>query len=1125
MVASSNSDDLVISISTDTSELVNAQKNASKAVIATLESIEKAAIQAGSKIDKAFIDAGDAMQKGVGSGAQGAKSALKSMTDAFAKQEQALAKVKAEFPAATKAVEQYETAVNSLKASFVAGDSTAKDFLQGLELERKALLVNTAEMRKNQNALLARNKAAASGRVQSPANSNVAGVSEGARRFQTADIAAQFQDIAVTSAMGMNPIQIALQQGTQLSSVLSTMGSGRQVVAGLASAFASLVSPVSLVTIGLTAGAAALITYISNLKSGGSRSEEVLKKEAELIQKVVDKWGDATPALKKYNDERERLANAKDISDAAAAGIEQQWDKARAKIDELVNKQAAAISDLMTAGADPSKLSAAQAAWNKLASGIDKHTASADDARNAQRQFADFATSTGIPSVTELAKAFDGLDTILNQVNKSASQINLEGRLAAGMASAREYEIASLAALEKLKTANADYMSGQERRLAMSKEERDIAEEIARIQQEAKEKGAVLPYNQARDLAVRRLAADQPPTVTDMDGVTRQVPVPGQRPLYEIEGAGDDAKKAQSAREKLAEAYKSQIEDAKNRNDQLRMEIELQGLGTKATDAARVSLEMLQKAQKAGITGENLENIKKQAAAYQQLADTLAKTKLSQDLANQNWMASLSTNDQRVAQTLKQYGLPVDLNSQQAGQIRQFNGQQDERDAITSFLTDFKGDIVSSGGDIGKSFAESFRNALLSQADKLWSSAFRQIANMLVGGSTQPAAAGGNILGLGVSTVSRLTAPSSLSGMSGDMAIYAAATRSIESGGNYRALGPVLASGDRAYGAYQVMGANIPSWTKAATGSALTQQQFLASSSAQDAVFNKYFGAALSKYGNPQDAASVWFSGRPLSAAGNASDGFNTTPEYLTKFNAAIGDATKNVGSFGSDLGKVASNVIDMKPAGAGAGSLASGIPSAVATPVDTSAVTQATSGIGGMLTSITSGIGGFLSKILSGIGSGFGGLLSGVFKLFGFAEGGYTGSGGKHEPAGIVHGGEFVFSKGAVDRIGVANLNAIHRTAKGYSAGGFVGRLPGYADGGLVAPAQAPRLRPRVAATNDNGSNPGTLNVHITGASGDAHIRSLVQQGVSSGLAQYNVQQERGGWGSQQSKYQNMKA
>jgi phage-related minor tail protein len=44
-----------------------------------------------------------------------------------------------------------------------------------------------------------------------------------------------------------------------------------------------------------------------------------------------------------------------------------------------------------------------------------------------------------------------------------------------------------------------------------------------------------------------------------------------------------------------------------------------------------------------------------------------------------------------------------------------------------------------------------------------------------------------------------------------------------------------------------------------------------------------------------------------------------------------------------------------------------------------------------------------------------------------GFATGGYTGDGGKYEPAGVVHRGEFVFNKEATRKIGVKNLEALH--------------------------------------------------------------------------------------------------
>ncbi|HBT4761202.1 TPA: phage tail protein [Klebsiella pneumoniae] len=43
-----------------------------------------------------------------------------------------------------------------------------------------------------------------------------------------------------------------------------------------------------------------------------------------------------------------------------------------------------------------------------------------------------------------------------------------------------------------------------------------------------------------------------------------------------------------------------------------------------------------------------------------------------------------------------------------------------------------------------------------------------------------------------------------------------------------------------------------------------------------------------------------------------------------------------------------------------------------------------------------------------------------------GFASGGYTGPGGKYQPAGIVHKGEYVFDQAATNRIGVSQLEAL---------------------------------------------------------------------------------------------------
>ena len=128
----------------------------------------------------------------------------------------------------------------------------------------------------------------------------------------------------------------------------------------------------------------------------------------------------------------------------------------------------------------------------------------------------------------------------------------------------------------------------------------------------------------------------------------------------------------------------------------------------------------------------------------------------------------------------------------------------------------------------------------------------------------------------------RLTDPS-------DLSRYADAIASIESGGSYTAVGVKTASGDQALGRYQVMGANLPEWSKAAVGRAVSKEEFLSSPELQDAIFKDRFGKFLKEHGNPQDAASVWLSGRPRNQAGDVEDALGTNvSEYVQKFNKAL---------------------------------------------------------------------------------------------------------------------------------------------------------------------------------------------------------------------------------------------
>ncbi|MBF1961964.1 phage tail tape measure protein [Enterobacter hormaechei] len=140
---------------------------------------------------------------------------------------------------------------------------------------------------------------------------------------------------------------------------------------------------------------------------------------------------------------------------------------------------------------------------------------------------------------------------------------------------------------------------------------------------------------------------------------------------------------------------------------------------------------------------------------------------------------------------------------------------------------------------------------------------------------------------------------------------------------------------------------------------------------------------------------------------------------------------------------------------------------------------------------------------LVNGMKSAFGGTGIGAFFGFaggglvpGFDSGGYTGDGGKYQPKGVVHGGEFVFTKEATSALGVGNLYALMRGAQGYADGGYVGRAPMY---GLQSPAAGGvNVQTSVVVQNQNSQQQ-------TSGSNDAISRAYKQtidQSVRAGIA-----------------------
>jgi lambda family phage tail tape measure protein len=102
--------------------------------------------------------------------------------------------------------------------------------------------------------------------------------------------------------------------------------------------------------------------------------------------------------------------------------------------------------------------------------------------------------------------------------------------------------------------------------------------------------------------------------------------------------------------------------------------------------------------------------------------------------------------------------------------------------------------------------------------------------------------------------------------------------------------------------------------------------------------------------------------------------------------------------------------------------------------------ITKGTGDFKTMASSIIGDIGQMISKMLMFEAIKAGSKALGVESWFGFADGGYTGPGGKHDVAGIVHAGEWVVPQEVVNRPGMLPFLNQLTYGRGYADGGLVG-------------------------------------------------------------------------------------
>lgn len=259
------------------------------------------AVKAASDLDKLVAASGKA-EKGAGGVSKAFRdmqASLASITAVLQSIDRNTASLAAGANKVAPAVAKMDAAVIKARADFVAFDTvTAAVAMELRGLEATAPMV-TREFGRiapatdaATEALRRNTKAANDNRAAQMARASAA---TGPSNLNTANIAAQFQDIAVTSAMGMSPLQIALQQGTQLSAVLGGQGL-TGVVRMLGAAFASVLSPVSLLTIGAVALSSVAIQALGGIFQGAEDASDALEKHNDWLDKILAGYDDVRDA-------------------------------------------------------------------------------------------------------------------------------------------------------------------------------------------------------------------------------------------------------------------------------------------------------------------------------------------------------------------------------------------------------------------------------------------------------------------------------------------------------------------------------------------------------------------------------------------------------------------------------------------------------------------------------------------------------------------------------------------------------------------------------------------------------------------------------------------------------------
>lgn len=951
-----------------------------------------------------------------------ANSNMRAWTGLLASEGLALDNLRAKYNPVFAVIQQYKAAQTEIRTAHAMGALSADEMTTALARQRQQALSTIAAI-----------KGLGTAQIQAQA---AAGASR--RSFGWMQLGMQANDVGTMAMLGMPASQIAASQGPQVFQAMQMWEGGVSgAMSDISSAVTGLITRFPLLTAAAGAAGLAIAGIYAVTRREGPSTEEALARHEELVKRIKDAYGDAAANVGKLRTEEKSILafqagqNATDLKNNLAVELERERNAMRVRfIDQgsgmVLGPVLPIESQLRTFIGSTDDSGKALADLRKQLTDIGSKTADAD----LKKLINSIITAT--QETEDLRSAVVGASDDLPKL--SANAVRLAERL-----KGYTEELPKLAGMGLLPSSREQEIERQYQSTisqATNREQRDDATE-ARDRALGRLREQLDLTRQADDLGTQAIVAR---TAAERASIAA-----AQARIQALQDGKSPAETAEAERIARANVFAQEAASSRSTLEQARSASAGVGLtGLPATIAqinARYDLE-IQKADKATEAIDNLRKAREleiqtatKSATLQPLQDTAqSASELERAVALQRGTfgksagetASLS-EQMRLYNEYARAGIQItpELGRAIAEAGARYGAAAGEMDKVTKAQQDAIGRMDSlrsatksaigaamegdwdSVGKAATNFAsglitDQLTQGLLGRQGEAGGGAFGDFFSGLLGGGARGASATNPVfVTFGAGAAGGLfgnLSPANNNGLgvvggTTMLSRYREAIASIESSGRYGALGPVTASGDRAYGRYGVMGSNVGPWTQQALGYSMSPTAFLGSPAAQDAVFNKMFGGLLSRFGNTNDAASAWFTGRPLAQGANATDILGTTGSaYVNKFNAALGTATTGLESFASSA-KGAST----SSASTGAGypapltltpAQAAKMPAGVS-PYGTGWADQQVSALSASFSVLNQGVSSIVDQFIPGLGSVLGQLLNGISGAGGGSGGG----------------------------------------------------------------------------------------------------------------------------------------